>query len=105
MVANRNRGILITPLPGATKLKPSATRPFFGIHPVILSEEGKEIEGEATGALAIKNHGLVRCEQFIMTIKDLLILIFQPSKGIISQEMAQGETAMAIFGSQEGWMM
>ncbi len=48
-------GILITPLPGATKLKPgSATRPFFGIHPVILSEEGKEIEGEATGALAIK---------------------------------------------------
>src|SRR6478752_7481940 len=37
-------GILITPLPGATKLKPgSATRPFFGIAPQIVDAEGKEI--------------------------------------------------------------
>nr|WP_176704636.1 acetate--CoA ligase [Candidatus Magnetococcus massalia]CRH08239.1 Acetyl-coenzyme A synthetase (Acetate--CoA ligase) (Acyl-activating enzyme) [Candidatus Magnetococcus massalia]CRH08307.1 Acetyl-coenzyme A synthetase (Acetate--CoA ligase) (Acyl-activating enzyme) [Candidatus Magnetococcus massalia] len=45
-------GILITPLPGATELKPgSATRPFFGIEPKILSNEGKEIEGECEGIL------------------------------------------------------
>ena len=49
-------GILMTPLPGATPLKPgSATLPFFGIEPVILDEEGKEVEGNpARGYLCIK---------------------------------------------------
>ncbi|MBC8216194.1 MAG: acetate--CoA ligase [Candidatus Marinimicrobia bacterium] len=49
-------GILITPLPGATPLKPgSATLPFFGIEPVLLTEEGKEIDGNGvSGLLAIK---------------------------------------------------
>ena len=49
-------GILITPLPAATTLKPgSATYPFFGIEPVILDEEGNEVEGNpATGYLCIK---------------------------------------------------
>jgi len=49
-------GILITPLPGATKTKPgSATFPFFGIEPVLLTEEGKEIKGnDVSGLLAIK---------------------------------------------------
>jgi len=47
--------ILITPLPGATDLKPgSATRPFFGVQPVLLDEQGKEIEGPGSGVLAIK---------------------------------------------------
>ncbi|MCU9951350.1 acetate--CoA ligase [Pseudomonas sp. PDM13] len=47
--------ILITPLPGATALKPgSATRPFFGVQPVLLDEQGKEIEGAGSGVLAIK---------------------------------------------------
>ena len=47
--------ILITPLPGATALKPgSATRPFFGVQPVLLDEKGKEIEGAGSGVLAIK---------------------------------------------------
>ncbi|MDF2232098.1 acetate--CoA ligase [Albimonas sp. CAU 1670] len=49
-------GILITPLPGATPLKPgSATRPFFGVHPVVLDDQGNELEGETTGVLAIKD--------------------------------------------------
>ena len=50
-------GILITPLPAATPLKPgSATFPFFGIEPVILDEEGNEVEGNpATGYLCIKS--------------------------------------------------
>ncbi|SEC19015.1 acetate--CoA ligase [Pseudomonas anguilliseptica] len=48
--------ILITPLPGATVLKPgSATRPFFGVQPVLLDEQGKEIEGPGAGVLAIKD--------------------------------------------------
>ncbi len=48
-------GILITPLPGATDLKPgSATRPFFGIEPAIVDEQGNELEGDASGNLIIK---------------------------------------------------
>ena len=48
-------GILITPLPGATDLKPgSATRPFFGVEPAIVDEQGKELEGVASGNLIIK---------------------------------------------------
>jgi acetyl-CoA synthetase len=47
-------GIMITPLPGATDLKPgSATRPFLGVKPVLLDEKGKELEGAASGNLAI----------------------------------------------------
>ena len=47
-------GILITPLPGATTLKPgSATRPFFGIKPVLVDEKGAELEGPASGNLCI----------------------------------------------------
>jgi acetyl-CoA synthetase len=47
-------GILISPLPGATTLKPgSATLPFFGVVPVLLDSEGKELEGATDGALAI----------------------------------------------------
>jgi len=48
-------GHLITPLPGATDLKPgSATRPFFGVEPAIVDEEGNELEGAASGNLVIK---------------------------------------------------
>ncbi|WP_284179121.1 acetate--CoA ligase [Rhabdaerophilum sp. SD176] len=47
-------GILITPLPGATKLKPgSATRPFFGVKPEIVDAEGKVLEGACEGNLCI----------------------------------------------------
>jgi acetyl-CoA synthetase len=47
-------GILLTPLPGATDLKPgSATRPFFGIKPALLDNEGQPLEGEAEGALVM----------------------------------------------------
>src|SRR6187431_241209 len=47
-------GILITPLPGATRLKPgSATRPFFGVIPQLVDAEGKEIKGAASGNLCI----------------------------------------------------
>ena len=49
-------GILITPLPGATRLKPgSVTRPFFGVQPMLVDENGKELEGAASGNLCIKH--------------------------------------------------
>ncbi len=47
--------IMISPLPGAIDTKPgSATKPFFGIEPVLVDGEGKELEGEASGNLCIK---------------------------------------------------
>src|SRR5579863_8201363 len=47
-------GILITPLPGATALKPgSATRPFFGIKPEIVDAAGKVLEGACEGNLVL----------------------------------------------------
>jgi acetyl-CoA synthetase len=49
-------GILISPLPNVTKLKPgSATLPLFGIEPVLLTPDGKVIEGPGEGVLAIKD--------------------------------------------------
>ncbi len=49
-------GILITPLPGATRTKPgSATRPFFGIQPLLVDGDGNELEGSASGNLCIKH--------------------------------------------------
>ena len=47
-------GILITPLPGATALKPgSATRPFFGIQPLMVDAEGNTLDGACEGNLCI----------------------------------------------------
>ncbi|MEC8566761.1 MAG: acetyl-coenzyme A synthetase, partial [Pseudomonadota bacterium] len=49
-------GILISPLPGATALKPgSATRPFFGVQPALVDGEGNELEGATEGNLVIKD--------------------------------------------------
>jgi acetyl-CoA synthetase len=47
-------GILITPIPGATPLKPgSATRPFFGVEPVIVDNDGKRVDGAGVGNLCL----------------------------------------------------
>ena len=49
-------GILITPLPGATALKPgSATLPFFGIQPALVDADGKELKGASSGNLVLKD--------------------------------------------------
>ncbi|MFT5481868.1 MAG: acetyl-CoA synthetase [Halieaceae bacterium] len=48
-------GAMITPLPGATALKPgSATLPFFGVDLALMDPEGNELEGAASGNLVIK---------------------------------------------------
>ena len=47
-------GILISPQPGAIDLKPgSATKPFYGIKPVILDDKGNELKGECSGTLCM----------------------------------------------------
>ena len=47
-------GIMITPLPGATELKPgSATRPFFGVQPALVDAEGNVVEGAGEGNLVM----------------------------------------------------
>ncbi|WP_106477494.1 acetate--CoA ligase [Phytohalomonas tamaricis] len=49
-------GIMITPLPGATALKPgSATRPFFGIRPALYDNEGRKLDGTTEGNLIIED--------------------------------------------------
>ncbi len=49
-------GIILTPLPGAMKLKPgSVAKPFFGIKPALVDEDGNTLEGEASGNLVILN--------------------------------------------------
>jgi acetyl-CoA synthetase len=51
-------GILIAPFPGAIAAKPgSATLPFFGVEPVIVDENGKELEGECEGRLCLREGG------------------------------------------------
>ncbi len=68
-------GILITPLPGATKLKPgSATRPFFGVIPQIVDPAGNPLEGACSGNLCIADAwpGMMRTvygdhERFVQT--------------------------------------
>ena len=68
-------GILITPLPGATPLKPgSATRPFFGIRPLIVDNEGNALNGVCEGNLCITHSwpGMMRTvfgdhERFVQT--------------------------------------
>ena len=49
-------GAMISPIPGATDLKPgSATRPFFGIEPALVDDKGNQLEGAANGNLIIKD--------------------------------------------------
>ncbi|HUI18361.1 MAG TPA: acetate--CoA ligase [Alphaproteobacteria bacterium] len=68
-------GILITPLPGATALKPgSATRPFFGVKPIVVDGDGTVLEGACEGNLCIADAwpGLMRTvfrdhERFVQT--------------------------------------
>jgi acetyl-CoA synthetase len=49
-------GMLITPLPGATDLKPgSATLPFFGVQPGLVDTDGNELSGATNGALVLKD--------------------------------------------------
>ncbi len=68
-------GILITPLPGVHTLKPgSASRPFFGVEPIIVDDQGREVPAGTSGKLCIRKPwpGIMRTtwgdhDRFVLT--------------------------------------
>ena len=94
--------ILITPLPGATALKPgSATRPFFGVQPVLLDEKGKEIDGAGSGVLAIKASWPSQIRSVYGDHQRMIDTYFKPYPGITSAATARAATT-ATTGSPAG---
>lgn len=99
-------GILISPLPGATPLKPgSATRPLFGIQPALVDVEGKELEGEAEGNLVIKDSWPGQMRTIWGILSGLSKRILQLIRERISRAMVHAVIKMVITGSQVEWMM
>ena len=95
-------GILITPIPGATPLKPgSATRPFFGVEPVIVDGDGKRSpDGVAARAIsAWRAPGRARCARCSAITSALSKPISRPSKGFTSPVTERGATPTASTGS------
>ncbi len=75
-------GILITPLPGATDLKPgSATRPFFGIKPELVDSEGILLEGIAEGNLCIADSWPGQMRTIYGNHQRFIETYFSPYKG------------------------
>ncbi|MCZ2203622.1 acetate--CoA ligase [Bartonella sp. A05] len=75
-------GHMITPLPGATKLKAgSATRPFFGIQPQIVDAQGNVLEGEAEGNLCIIDSWPGQMRTLYNNHEHFIQTYFSPYKG------------------------
>ncbi len=75
-------GIVISPLPAATDLKPgSATKPLFGIEPTILDPEGKEVKGVGEGVLCLKNSWPGQFRTLWKDHKRFVETYFTPFKG------------------------
>ena len=92
-------GILITPLPGATKLKPgSATRPFFGIKPALVDEKGNMLEGAAAATSSFSTAGRGRCARCSATTSGLCRPISRPTRACTSPATAAGATRTATTG-------
>ncbi|WP_288080165.1 acetate--CoA ligase [Pseudomonas sp.] len=73
---------MLTPLPGATPLKPgSATCPFFGVQPVLLDADGHEIEGEGEGLLMIKASWPSQIRSIYGDHQRFIDTYFKPYKG------------------------
>ena len=99
-------GILITPLPGATALKPgSATLPFFGVKPEIVDNEGWIRQGAAEGILVISRSWPGMRAPFMAIINALSILILKTFPAIISPATARAAIRTAITGSPAGSTM
>ena len=93
-------GILITPLPGATKLKPgSATRPFFGVQPALVDDKGALLEGAATATSSSSTAGPDRCGPCFETTNGSYKPTSPPIRAGTSPAMAVAETRTAIIGS------
>ena len=97
-------GILITPIPGATPLKPgSATRPFFGVEPVIVDGEGNRLEGAVRGqsvpGALVAGHDAHRVRR---PHSALSRPISRPSPGSISPATGRAATRTGSTGSPAG---
>lgn len=76
-------GVLITPLYGATTLKPgSATRPFFGIQPALMDDDGRLLEGEASGHLVILNSWPGQARSLYNDHPRFMEVYFKPFRGV-----------------------
>lgn len=97
---------MITPLPGATELKAgSATRPFFGVQPAIVDNEGNPLEGATEGNTVITDSwpgGRERCSAITNALSRPTFL---PSRICTSAATARVVTKMAITGSPVVWTM
>ena len=96
-------GFMITPMPGATQLKAgSATRPFFGVQPALVDNEGNPQEGATEGNLVIVDSGpAVRTlfgdhERFEQTY-------FSTFKTCTSAATARAGMKTVITGSPDAW--
>jgi acetyl-CoA synthetase len=97
---------MITPLPGATDLKPgSATFPFFGVELALLNEDGSEIEGPGAGYLVVKSSWPSQIRSASMAITSAWWI---PTSVTIpattSPATAPAATRTATTGSPGGWM-
>ncbi len=97
---------MITPLPGAIELKAgSATRPFFGVQPVLVDNEGLPLDGATEGNLAIADSPArpvrVPCSA---TMSALSKPTSPLSKICTLAATARVVMKMAITGSPAGWM-
>ena len=92
-------GILITPLPGATPLKPgSATRPFFGVEPVIVDGDGSRLDGRRARAIfAWRARGRGRCAPCSATTSASSRPISRPSRGSISPATGRAATQDGFY--------
>ena len=98
-------GFMITPLPGAIELKAgSATRPFFGVQPVLVDNEGLPLDGATEGNLAIADSWpgqRVPCSGIMSALSKPTS---PPSKICTLAATARAEMKMAITGSPAAWM-
>ena len=93
-------GILITPLPGAIKLKPgSATLPFFGVQPEIVDGEGKVLHGERPAICASPIPGPGRCAPCTAITSGSCRPTSPPIRANISPVTAAGAMPTATTGS------
>ena len=99
-------GILITPLPGATKLKPgSATRPFFGVQPIVVDAEGKTSTARAKATSASRIPGRARCARSTATTSASSRPTSPPTRATTSPATAAAAMPTATTGSPAGSTM
>ena len=93
--------VLLCPLPGAMNLKPgSATKPFFGVRPALLENDGTVMEGEGKGNLCFADSWPGQARTILGDRERFLKTYFARSPAITSPATAHAATRMAITGSR-----